>query len=393
MRLQPSARRPTGRASTEPPVSSVSVTTPRSQVIDGFRGLAILAVLCFHYLYRWAPPDAATDAYGYDGVYTWPAFGWSGVDLFFIVSGLVISMTLLRSAGALEFAVRRFARIYPAFLAASVLIVLVLALHDPLGLKVGPRDFLMTLSLLPANLGHWKPVDGAFWTLTVEVRFYAYAALSFALLGRRFWVGLVAVAVAGGVAGLWSSQIANGLFIADWMGVFLFGIAIWFALFEHRAGAAAACALTGLALYILRAGPLDGHPGPVLAAHAFILGGGGLMALLLWKAPNLPLGPLPWIGRISYSLYLIHQYLGVTLIHDLKQAGAPDWAAFLGTVGSAMLLAWAGFHLVEQPGQRFVMRLYGRLRTGRPKPYRPTVLGPVARPVSLAVIHRQTADE
>lgn len=361
--------------------------SPRSQIIDGFRGLAILAVLCFHYLYRWAPPRSAGDAYGYDAVHLWPAFGWSGVQLFFIISGLVICMTLLRARDALEFGIRRFARLYPAFVVAAGVITLVLAIHDPLGLKVGLRDYLLTLTLLSNNIGHWNLVDGAFWSLTVEVRFYAYAALFHALLGARFWWGLVALAAVGAMARLVHPGAANLLFIADWTAPFLIGVGIWFAVFRCEAWPAAVCAIAGLTAYGLHVPHADEPGGAALIASAFVLGGGGLMALLLWKAPHLPLGPLAWLGRISYSLYLYHQKLGVTVIHDLKRLGAPDLVAFLGATGVAVALGWLSFHLIEGPTQNAVLWLYGKLRRER----RGTA--PISLPQAVPIAWRDSAND
>src|ERR1700731_2109574 len=89
----------------------------RNNTIDAFRGIAILGVLLFHYLVRWAPPWYGINLYGYRRVYPDAlVLGALGVYLFFVISGLVITMTVLRSGSALEFVVRRFARLYPAFL-------------------------------------------------------------------------------------------------------------------------------------------------------------------------------------------------------------------------------------------------------------------------------------
>ena len=87
--------------------------------IDGLRTIAIFAVVAFHYCYRWGPPLNSESLYPYGtalaglpGV----RFGGCGVQLFFVISGFVIAMTLDRRKTPREFVVRRYARLAPAML-------------------------------------------------------------------------------------------------------------------------------------------------------------------------------------------------------------------------------------------------------------------------------------
>src|SRR5665213_1905063 len=99
----------------------------RNQVIDGFRGVAILSVMAFHYLVRWQYPYSVSSQIDLSNNYpTWISIGKCGVDLFFVISGLVITMTILRSRNVGDFATRRFARLYPGFVAAATLIYVLL---------------------------------------------------------------------------------------------------------------------------------------------------------------------------------------------------------------------------------------------------------------------------
>src|SRR3954454_2537178 len=95
---------------------SLVIKEGRFQELDVLRGLAALAVVLFHYLTR------------YDQIYTprgdvpfgFP-FGTSGVELFFVISGFVIFMTLARCASASDFLISRFSRLYPTYWAAVLL--------------------------------------------------------------------------------------------------------------------------------------------------------------------------------------------------------------------------------------------------------------------------------
>ena len=92
--------------------------SPSSRVVelDALRGIAALAVVAFHY----------TTQYGQQYGHTTPlGFGFPpgnyGVNLFFLISGFVIFMTLERARSAMDFVVSRFSRLYPAYWAAMAL--------------------------------------------------------------------------------------------------------------------------------------------------------------------------------------------------------------------------------------------------------------------------------
>jgi peptidoglycan/LPS O-acetylase OafA/YrhL len=92
----------------------------------------------------------------------------------------------------------------------------------------------------------------------------------------------------------------------------------------------------------------------------------GAMMAFLRLAPAMRFGPLAWIGRISYSLYLVHQSVGVTIIALLMARGWTQEPAIAAVCVICVTLAWLMFSFVELPGQRLVMVLYGRLRDRKP---------------------------
>ena len=151
--------------------------TPRLAQLDALRGIAALAVVLFHYTTRYDQLFGHAQA----PLVAFPQ-GWLGVNLFFMISGFVIFMTLARTARPMDFVVSRFSRLYPAYWGA---IVLTFALTHAIGLPgktVGWDVLAVNVTMVQGFFGV-PHVDGVYWTLEVELLFYAWALLSFRLGG------------------------------------------------------------------------------------------------------------------------------------------------------------------------------------------------------------------
>ncbi|MER9579467.1 acyltransferase [Mesorhizobium sp. M0189] len=324
----------------------------RNEVIDGFRGIAILSVMTYHFLLRWKiGTGLEMDVPG------WVSLGKFGVEVFFVISGLVITMTVLRSANAFEFGVRRLARLYPAFIVASTLIFILIQCAGPIGPTISIADYAANFSMMGRELG-FEYVDGVFWSLAVEVKFYALVFLCFLVLGQRFWAGLLAISILAWLVSLVSFRVGTYVLIAPYLPLFLAGMAVWLGRFEDRVRDAWIVAAVAFPLYLLNARFFETDHAPQLAVHLYIILVSATMILLLIFAPTLRMAPLAWVGRISYSLYLIHQAFGITIIRTLKAAGANDFAALGTAVVVCVVLAWFSYRFVEGPGQKAIMSLY-----------------------------------
>lgn len=115
----------------------------RIQFLDGLRGIAILTVVLWH-----AYGSTYADYLPYGCKYCVPVqLFWVGVQLFFMISGFVILMTLEKCSSVLEFAVRRWFRLFPAMLVASILI-----LAFDRAFAIGPYANRSLINLLPGIL-------------------------------------------------------------------------------------------------------------------------------------------------------------------------------------------------------------------------------------------------
>ncbi|MEI9995968.1 MAG: acyltransferase [Rhizomicrobium sp.] len=354
-----------------------ATTDRRIAILDGYRALAVLAVLLYHYTVRWAPPhDPSTRLPGgavFSGFLPF-AYGWLGVELFFIISGFVIAMTLARCRNPVDFALRRFARLWPPLLVAATLTTIVVHLIGPPEWQVNPLSYLTSILLLGpdvmAKLTHqpgiyW--VDGAYWSLWVELRFYILAAIIY-LFGRRrrfvldWLVFQAALVLLSGIADRTGTLEAVPQFLLrDYLPYFTIGICV----FEiYRKGLerrlALAGALFGGALVLWSAawqqGLFEDISAPVsIVANLAIF---ALFALFLRRSPALRFFRGAWIvalGRASYSLYLIHQHIGIVVMAALIAAGLPYLAALPATIVLVVGAAFLLFRFVEVPGKALVL--------------------------------------
>ncbi len=329
--------------------------------LDALRAVAASWVLLFHYLTRF---DQKYAAYGYtlignfhvpDGVF--------GVNLFFMISGFVIFMTLRSGAGAVDFVVSRFSRLYPAYWAAMLLSTIV-ALFLPLpGQSLSLGQVLVNATMMQAYLG-MRDIDGAYWSLAYELGFYAcmLALLACGLLRRIeavcwFWLaGEVAAHVAARLG--WRLDDHVSLLLAfPYAQFFTAGIVFYLASVEGytrgRVGLLAAC----LAVCPI---VLPGHAATGFAVVFFVT----FHLAISGRLRRYAVRPLVWLGTISYPLYLLHQDLGYRAIQAMLERGLPPLVIVPVTAAGAIALAAAVSAAVERPGTRAIRRGYRRLVAG-----------------------------
>ncbi|MBW0147638.1 acyltransferase family protein [Marinobacter arenosus] len=350
--------------------------------LDALRGLAALAVVLFHYL----PYYDNLFGHGFDlpeAVTTTLLFGRYGVHLFFILSGFVIFMTLERTSSAGWFGLARAVRLLPALWAAIALTFLSVHWLGPESRAVPLEVAILNTTLLHEYLGK-AHVDGAYWSLVVEVTFYSWMALLF--FGLRRWSQLrlaLAVWVIISYAGvLWWKQIPPALefFVKDLLFVkyaplFVAGMLIYR---RHRDGGGSRFDNAMLALSI-------GH-GLIaykLPYSLFVLACFGVFALAVAGRLNwLSNRPMLWLGSLSYSLYLVHQNIGYGVIGWSYEAGLPGWLGVVLALTTALTLASLIHYTVERP-------TLARFRAWRNKAETRSVPAPASRLDGVVTVSTQ----
>ena len=335
-------------------------------------------VIFFHFFYINAAPFNKTDIYPYGdtfanlGVFE---YGVLGVPLFFIISGFVIALTLNSCSGPVEFAVRRFARLWPALIFWSIVTSLALRLSaSSFAAGIDPRivDFVPSWTLTPPPL--WAPilpgaryVDGVYWSLVVEIRLYFFAALLYWTLGasnfaRNLAIFTVLVVAARVLVKAVSPELADlftAVFVPTELPWFASG-AIFFELYRGRIrdGIALLMLLPMYGLIVRFSVPTEHYSraAMLLIVLCFFLMFWAI-AKGLWITRYLENRALVLVGFCSYSIYLFHNYIGTALISVIpKQLSLIESTSLVCGIILLMIgVGYLSFVAIENPMRRLVV--------------------------------------
>uniref|UniRef100_E6PUX6 Putative acyltransferase (Modular protein) n=1 Tax=mine drainage metagenome TaxID=410659 RepID=E6PUX6_9ZZZZ len=349
----------------------------RLKVLDGFRAVAILLVIGFHYFARWTPPLSPANLYPYGdlGAHVWLfQYGYLGVELFFIISGFVISMTLFRCRSLGHFARKRFARLFPTMLLCSVLTFVVVSLLPQHVFHPKVRDFLPSLTFTEPLIwtklfgSDFKAVDGSYWSLFVEVKFYLWIGILYFAAGpQRFfraaaWLFGALVLASSLMQALqlphqWALDFVFALNALPW---FVAGIGFYALYGDHTSRIG--WLLLGEAALAVPALQLVAPAGAIAPLIAMALCYSLFLAMLLrprWVS-WLAYPPIAALGVASYSLYLLHQDIGVALLDTLRLALGPAHPASSALLVPALTVMLTATSLLiyrywEAPAKTFLL--------------------------------------
>jgi peptidoglycan/LPS O-acetylase OafA/YrhL len=380
------------------PLAAPRERAPRAGVhlpaLDGVRGVAILLVMATHLLAPFSWAARGREGRGWILSHLFDA-GWVGVDLFFVLSGFLITGILADAKGQRHyfrnFYMRRSLRVFPLYYGVLVAACVVVPLFRPGAIEPGKQGWLWSygVSLFPmfASGAEFKLGNDMgllfthFWSLAVEEHFYLVWPLLVCAMNRaplmRLCVGLgvfafvarvVCVKLGAPVPVLYEVTFLrmDGLLAGAWVALAVRGplgvapLVAW----GWRGLAASGATLLAVGVYAhgwIRANPLMQTVG--FSALAVFFACGVLLVVArprAWAVRTVLSTPaLCWLGKYSYGLYVYHGLLLPTFnrswfpvpvslpLTSPKFIGLLAWHV-LGSAAVTVVLAVVSYHLFEK---------------------------------------------
>ncbi|MFJ4921301.1 acyltransferase family protein [Streptomyces sp. NPDC088725] len=348
---------------------------PRLYVIDGLRLVAALMVAVHHYIGTARAEESGNPIWGRPVSEIFPnlspvaEYGWLGVEFFFVISGFVICMSSWGKRPR-DFFVSRVIRLYPAYWIAVLFTTVVLTLFPVVFQPLEPTQWILNLSMLQEGAG-MPHVDGVYWTLWSELRFYLVFLLVMAtgLTYRKVvvfccgWGAVAAVAAKSGIPLL--VTFANPE--SAWF--FIAGLALYL-MYRFGQDLLLWCIL-GLS-WVMAQKEIMGRVqfesvstwGVSLVLYTvFLL---LMAAIALGFADRIRWKWLATAGSLTYPFYLVHYSAGATAIHYLHDK-VDARLLVAGLIAAALVLSWLIHRFVERPLSGFLKKgltgVFSRLGT------------------------------
>ncbi len=344
--------------------------------LDALRGIAALWVVAYHYSFPYPEIHAR-----------YFASGGHAVDLFFVLSGYLISAIILGHAGEPKFLrsfyIRRGLRIWPAYYVFILAMAAFVAWNPAVGsIRELPQYLTFTQFVEyywfgePTYLNYYSFIT---WTLAIEEQFYLLWPLLIVAVGRRAMAPMAVACILASIAARWLGfkdwillARSDGFAIGAILAVALEGAGrsvsraalTWGLVALGAASVGCQIALTAL----ISGGPTDVQP---VDTTVFCLGFAALVGLVVLHRGHALLAPLRarwlcFLGLISYGIYLYHMAAAGLAAVALRKLGLTDVpaAAFLASPVACLSIALASWYLLEKP----FLRLKDRHVYGRPTP-------------------------
>jgi len=348
----------------------------RITVLDMLRGVAALIVVIWHFRWYFTTPFPKLLLPFYLG-------GWAAVDLFFVISGFILTKIYYsetpKSGELKEFAIHRFARIYPLHFLTLIVVAALIAISGQPGLYSGYRandlyHFILNLFLL-----QWAgdSFNAPSWSISTEM--FANVFLAIAIFYFRGIQGkilcvlglLISIVLFVGFLQIFSNAFIlqtalgflSGCLLAFWHGsiriqrgyvataIFIICVVVWilwmlFASTLHaRANLSERVSHVGLVVIIFPAMIISGIQSPLISR---ISG---------WRF-------FTWLGEISYSVYLWHFPVACILVlTQVTRSGITAEGLLPLYLATVLLVSHLSFIFIEGPARRGILSLAGLRRT------------------------------
>ena len=330
----------------------------RFEEMDVIRGAMAFMVLLFHYSTRY------DELYGFAQPPSWRIVdGEMFVLVFFALSGYFLLMLGSRVHGVADYLVSRFSRLFPAYWAAMLVSYAAISAFGLPGRERTASELAANLSMLQEYFAV-PHVDGAYWSLTLEITFYG--AILLLLLTRQvhrapLWIACgLATCVAAwiieqfGIALPWRLHL---LALLDTFPFFALGMGFYLLVTTPTRRRHLLTLTAAMVAMLVRSTWPERAVAPLVCALFYL----AVQGRLQWIVNPLTV----FLGIISYPLYLVHQNVGYIVIRNAQAHGWSGSVSIVLAIAVSLLLASVLSFAVERPAMAAIRRWWRRRRQYR----------------------------
>ncbi|NWE41067.1 acyltransferase [Pseudomonas yamanorum] len=305
--------------------------------------------------------------------------GGFGVALFFLISGLVIPISVVSLSGTplgkIKFAIGRLFRIWPTYIVG---LLITLGSLEVAASYMGNTTAYTTLQVLSqmSLFRDWfnssAPLDGVVWTLEVEIKFYLFVLLFWSMIAKGQLRPLLLIGIATVLA---ANLYPGNIHLTGWLAAlvfpfkYLFFMMIGVAFNYHLRGLLSIEKLFAITICMLcvfgYSRFTEGWPFEVIAAYFMAF---AVFTVFYLFFSNWNGGPVfDFLADISYPLYVCHGAFGIVGMRIMIDQGVSPVAALIIQTAATILLSWLIHKAVETPTHMLGKRI-ARLIGTKPAP-------------------------
>ena len=318
----------------------------KNNIWEIFRGIAALLVIFHHYTERYDVAFGHVENWSIQSIYG----GQFGVCMFFIFTGMFLMPSLDKSKNFGVYLKKRALRLYPYYIPCVIVTFICMKITPPLfGREVSWGDFFANLTMFQSYLS-FRNVDGAYWTLAVQLMVYIFMGGLFFLIRKHRKHFLIIILVWFGIDILFSvygylfGKIPfSSLLLVRTIHLFVQGLLIWYVSTEENKTYKL---LSQLVLLLSPLYSLFYFSLYYTIFNFFIVGVIYLVTIKNWtcKKGNL----FTFIGSISFPMYLLHQNIGFLIIRYIESIGLSHEIFILVPITVIIILSWGVTTFVER---------------------------------------------